>query len=87
MNTTHAATRQPSQNPMDLVHIDAMVERQAFESILGTFRCQAITRDGKACSHQAIAKAWGSGPRRSAQILLCKSHSNARFLISADPSL
>lgn len=85
MNTT--AIRQPSTNPFDLVHIDAMVERQAFESLLGTFACQAITGKGNACTHQAVAKAWGQGPRRAAQILLCKTHANARFLVDADPSL
>lgn len=87
MNTTHAATRQPSSDPFARVTISAMAERHPFGSILGSFACQAITQSGKACTHQAVTKAWGRGPRKSATILLCKTHGNARYTIDADPSL
>lgn len=88
MNTT--AIRQPSTNPFDLVTFDPIRHAdhiRPIESILGTFRCQAITHSGKACERQATTKAWGSGPRRSGHILLCKSHGASRYLASADPSL
>jgi hypothetical protein len=49
MNTTHAATRQPSTNPMDLVHVDAMAERrETIGTLRAPIRCQAIRRDGTA---------------------------------------
>lgn len=90
MNTTHAATRQPSSDPFALVTFDPIrhaVHSQPIQSLLGTFRCQAITHSGKACERQATTKTWGSGPRRSGHILLCKSHAASRYLVSADPSL
>lgn len=84
MNTT-AANRQPTNDPFRRVHVDAMNVRTF--GLPAPATCQAITSTGKACSHRAVAKAWGSGPRMSAQVALCTTHAGSRYLVDADPSL
>lgn len=85
MDTTHAATRQPSSDPFALVTTRPYSDAMDLAGWTGT--CQAITASGKACSHQAAARKIAHGPRKSATILLCKSHARIQYAITADPSL
>ena len=85
MDITHAATRQPSTNPMDLVHIDAMAERRNLPGDAG-LTCQAITAKGNACSRTAQVWAYGQGPSKMAPAHLCSAHGWSRYTVDADPS-
>lgn len=84
MNTS-TATRQPTNDPFLRVHVDAMNVRTF--GLPAPATCQAITGTGKACDHSAVAKAWGRGPRMSAEVALCRAHAASRYLVNADPSL
>ena len=86
MNTTHAATRQPSTNPFDLVHVDAMADRRNLPGDAG-LTCQAITAKRTACTRTATVWAYGQGPTKMAPAHLCSTHGWSRYLIDADPSL
>lgn len=85
MNTSTATNRQPTNDPFLRVHVDGMNVRTF--GLPAPATCQAITGTGHACTHTAVAKAWGRGPRMSAQVALCRTHAASRYLVSADPSL